>query len=79
MKVLVVEDEPQVVEFLVKGLREQGYTVESAMDGTEGEKLALSSHFDIILLDVILPNVNGYGFVEIRQHQIQTPIIMLQH
>lgn len=78
MKVLVVEDEPQVVEFLVKGLKEQGYTVESAMDGTEGEKLALSSHFDIILLDVILPNVNGYELCSrIRQHQIQTPIIML--
>ncbi|MDX9854854.1 MAG: response regulator transcription factor [Tenuifilaceae bacterium] len=78
MKVLVVEDEPQVVEFLVKGLREQGYTVESAMDGTEGEKLALSSHFDIILLDVILPNVNGYELCSrIRQQQIQTPIIML--
>jgi len=38
MKVLVVEDEPQVVEFLVKGLKEQGYTVESARDGTDGEK-----------------------------------------
>ncbi|HQB78055.1 MAG TPA: response regulator transcription factor, partial [Tenuifilaceae bacterium] len=44
----------------------------------EGEKLALSSHFDIILLDVILPNVNGYELCSrIRQQQIQTPIIML--
>jgi len=60
MKILLIEDEPQVVEFLRKGLTEKGYETEVAFDGQMGEKLASKGDFDLIILDVILPNINGY-------------------
>jgi two-component system copper resistance phosphate regulon response regulator CusR len=60
MKLLIVEDEPKVVDFLKKGLEEQGYEIDVAYDGQMGEKLALRNTYDVIIIDVVLPFINGY-------------------
>lgn len=78
MKILIVEDEQKVVEFLKKGLEELGYDTDVAYDGQMGEKLALREHYDIILLDVIIPGINGIELCKrIRTKNDQVPILML--
>ncbi len=78
MKILVVEDELKVADFLRKGLEEQGYSVEVAYDGQIGEKLALRNEFDMLILDVILPGINGYELCRrIREKKPQVPVLML--
>jgi len=78
MRILLIEDEPQVVEFLKKGLKEKGYETEVAFDGTLGERLALRGDFDLIILDVILPNKNGYDVCKsIREKGMKVPVLML--
>jgi DNA-binding response OmpR family regulator len=78
MKILLVEDEPKVVAFIKKGLEEQGYEVDVAYDGQMGERLALKNTYDIILLDVIIPHINGYELCKkIREKNQKVPIIML--
>lgn len=78
MKILVVEDEVKVAGFLKKGLEENGYVVEVAYDGQMGEKLGLRNHYDLMILDVILPYVNGNELCRrIRGKKQQVPILML--
>jgi len=78
MKILLVEDEPKVVEFIKKGLEEKGYEMEVAYDGQMGERLALKGKYDLIILDVILPYLNGYDLCKrIREKGLQIPILML--
>ncbi len=78
MKILLVEDEPKVIEFLKKGLEEQGYETEVAFDGQMGERLALSGKMDLIIVDVILPYINGYELCRrIRDKGLQVPVLML--
>lgn len=78
MKILIVEDEPQVVEFIRKGLTEKGYVTEVAFDGQMGERLASKGDFDLIILDVILPGINGYELCKnIREKGLQVPVLML--
>ena len=78
MKLLIIEDEPKVVEFLRQGLEEQGYEVEVAYDGQMGERLASRNTYDIILLDVVLPLINGYELCRrIREKKQEVPILML--
>lgn len=78
MKILIVEDEVKVTDFLRKGLEEQGHQVEVAYDGLIGEKLALRNNYDIMILDVILPGINGYELCRrIRESKESVPILML--
>lgn len=78
MKILIIEDEPKVVEFLKKGLEEHGYETDVAFDGQIGERLALKGDHDIIILDVILPYKNGYEVCKaIREKDQSIPILML--
>jgi len=78
MKVLLVEDNPQITEFLEKGLKEQGYAVDISSDGKEGFYLATTNTYDIIILDVMLPFLNGYELCkELRKNDITTPILMI--
>lgn len=78
MKILLIEDEPQVVEFLKKGLTEKGYEVEFAYDGYTGERLVSKGSFDLIILDVILPHLNGYELCRIiRDKGLNVPVLML--
>jgi len=78
LKLLVVEDETRMVELLRKGLAEEGHTVVCASDGSEGLDLARNYEFDVILLDIMLPKMNGYDLAQqIRKEKIAAPILML--
>jgi two-component system, OmpR family, copper resistance phosphate regulon response regulator CusR len=78
MKVLIVEDEPKVAHFLKKGLEEKGYKADIAYDGQTGEILALKNNYDIIILDLIMPVINGIELCKrIRLEKNEIPILML--
>ena len=77
-KILIIEDDQRLAENLVKGLSEKDFDTEVAYDGQIGLRFALSGKFDLILLDVNLPQMNGYEVLaKIREKDRQTPIIML--
>jgi two-component system copper resistance phosphate regulon response regulator CusR len=77
MKVLIIEDELNVASFIKKGLEEQSFIVDVAYDGQTGRQLALQNLYDIILLDVVLPHINGLQLCsQIRQFS-NVPILML--
>ena len=78
MNILLVEDEPKIAAFIRKGLEEQSYNVEQAFDGKTGKKLALEKKYDLIILDVILPELGGLDVCrEIRKQNEMVPILML--
>lgn len=77
-KILVVEDEAHVVSFIKKGLTEEGYEVTVAFDGKSGLQMALNNTFDIIVLDIMLPEMNGLEVCRaIREENPQVPILFL--
>lgn len=78
MRLLVVEDEKRMVELLHKGLTEEGHTVECATDGRGGLELAANYDFDVIILDVMMPRMDGYELAKhLRSQKIATPVLML--
>lgn len=77
-KILVVEDETHVVSFIKKGLTEENFEVTVAFDGKTGLQLALNSHYDFIILDIMLPEMNGLEVCKnIRKENQQVPILFL--
>ena len=78
MKILIVEDDAHILSFLTRGFNEDGYLVESSMEGEEGEYMACMNAYDIIILDWMLPGKNGLEILQnLRTKQIKTPVIML--
>ena len=78
MRLLVVEDEVKLAQYLHKGLSENGHVVDLAHDGVEGRRLALGGDYDLVLLDVMLPGVDGFGILaSMRQQGRKTPVLML--
>ncbi len=78
MRLLIVEDEPKMLDFLKRGLEEQRYAVDTAVNGEDGLHWALNFPYDVILLDVMLPGLNGLEVCQaLRNRHIQTPILML--
>jgi two-component system, OmpR family, copper resistance phosphate regulon response regulator CusR len=78
MKILLIDDDPQITSFVKMGLEENNYYVDIAYDGSLGENLALNKKFDVIILDVVLPGLNGYEVLKrIRNNNIKTPVLML--
>jgi two-component system copper resistance phosphate regulon response regulator CusR len=77
MKLLIVDDELKTTEYLKKGLSEQGCTVDIAHDGLEGRHLALEHDYDVIVLDVMLPALDGFSLLREVRRMRQTPVIML--
>jgi two-component system copper resistance phosphate regulon response regulator CusR len=77
MKILIVEDEPKAVEYLKAGLSEQGWTVDTAPDGEEGAFMASEFAYDVIVLDVMLPKMDGFALLSVIRARSQTPVIML--
>ena len=78
MNVLLIEDEPKVSGFIKKGLEEQGYTVNQAFNGRSGINTGIEKDFDVIILDVMLPNFNGFEVCKyIRRYKKEVPILML--
>lgn len=77
-RVLIIEDEAKTAAYLVKGLSESGYAVEVATDGEEGLRLASTSLFDLVLLDVMLPRLDGWVVMEhLRAAHKDLPVIFL--
>ncbi|MBT8481414.1 MAG: response regulator transcription factor [Myxococcales bacterium] len=78
MKVLVVEDDPKILAFVRKGLKEQGFAVEAAADGDEGLDLATATSFDVIVLDIMLPGRDGLSILRaLREQKNTVPVILL--
>lgn len=77
MKILVVEDEKRAAEYLRQGLAENGYTVEMALNGTDGLHLAMTGDHDLVILDVMLPGVDGFAVLSALRTAKQIPVLML--
>ena len=77
MRILVVEDETKMADYLRKALTESGYSVEIALDGLDGQHLVQESEFDLIILDVMLPGLNGWQLLQVIRRKWQTPVLFL--
>jgi DNA-binding response OmpR family regulator len=78
MNLLIVEDEARMAALLRKGLTEEGHTAACASDGVEGLAMAKSYEFDVIILDIMMPKLNGYELARrLRAEKVRTPILML--
>jgi two-component system copper resistance phosphate regulon response regulator CusR len=78
MRILLVEDQPDAADILVKGLREQGYAVDLAIDGEEADFKASIAPYDLIILDVMLPRKSGFELCrDLRASGSEVPILML--
>jgi len=78
MRILVIEDEQKVANFIKRGLKEEGYSVDVACDGEEGYLLAGDNEYDVIILDIMLPKMDGITLCKkLRAEKITTPILML--
>lgn len=78
MRILVVEDEAGVAGFIEQGLKETGYTVDVARNGTDGLEYALAYEYDAIVLDIMLPKMNGLDVLkEIRTRRVKSPVLLL--
>ena len=77
MRILIVEDESEIVRFLTLELQHEGYLVESRADGRSGLELALSGGFDLVLLDVMLPELNGIEVLRRLRRESAIPVILI--
>lgn len=78
MKILIVEDEPKTGDYLRQGLGEAGFVVDLARDGLDGLHLALNGEYDLIVLDVMLPSLDGWGILQtLRRGGHETPVLFL--
>ncbi|EDY38730.1 two component transcriptional regulator, winged helix family [Cyanobium sp. PCC 7001] len=78
MRILVVEDDAGILRFIRQGLTEAGYVVDSAADGRRGVECALTSDYDLIVLDVLLPELDGLSVLrQLRGQGLQTPVLLL--
>ncbi len=78
MRVLVIEDDRQVADFVVKGLKENGFAVDAAYDGRDGLFMAASEPYDVIVLDRMLPQVDGLSLLKtLRAADVEVPVLIL--
>ena len=77
MRILVVEDEVKAADYLRKGLSESGYVVEVAHNGIDGQFLVQESEFDLVILDVMLPGLDGWQLLQIIRRKSQVPVLFL--
>ena len=77
MKLLIVEDEAKLADYLRKGLSEEGYVIDVAANGIDGLHMASDGHYDLIVLDTMLPGIDGFGLLAALRQSKQTPVIML--
>jgi two-component system copper resistance phosphate regulon response regulator CusR len=77
MRILIVEDEPKMASYLRKGLLEASFRVDTAVDGKEGLFLALHEDYDVIVLDVMLPELDGLEVLRQLREQKRTPVLLL--
>lgn len=78
MKILIVEDEAKICDYLRQGLSEAGFVVDHARNGLDGNHLAMTEHYDLLILDVMLPDVDGWRILEsVREAGKQVPVLFL--
>lgn len=78
IRILVIEDEDEIADFILRGLREEGFTVERAADGREGSAQLQNGHWDVVLLDWWLPVIDGLSLLRrFRQTNRTTPVLFL--
>ena len=78
MKILIVEDEPKTGDYLRQGLSEAGFVVDLAQDGADGLHLALQGEYDLVILDVMLPGLDGWQVLQsLRRRGLQMPVLFL--
>jgi two-component system copper resistance phosphate regulon response regulator CusR len=77
MRVLLVEDEAKLAEYVRKGLSENGFVVDVAKDGIDGKHLALQGDYDLVVLDVMLPGIDGFAVLKALRESRNTPVLML--
>ncbi len=78
MRILVVEDEKKIAEFIRRGLREEGYSVDTVYDGNQAHFLATTQDYDLIILDLMIPGMDGISLCRrLRDDKIATPILIL--
>jgi len=77
MRILVVEDEPRLLRNLAKALREEGYAVDTAEEGEDGAFKALNNAYDALVLDVMLPKLDGWELLARLRKKKSTPVLML--
>ena len=77
MRLLVIDDEVKLAEYLRKGLTEEGYVVDVAHNGVEGLHLAMEADYDLLVLDGMLPGIDGLGLLAALRQSKQTPVLML--
>lgn len=78
MRILIIEDEKKMGDYLRQGLTENGYVVDLARDGVDGQHLALTGDYDLILLDVMLPGIDGWSVMrELRRADKTMPVLFL--
>src|SRR5215831_10211644 len=78
MRVLVIEDDDKIASFVTNGLKQAGFNTSRAADGADGLRLALNDHYDVAVVDVMLPRLDGLGLIEeLRRQRVNTPVIVL--
>lgn len=77
MRILIVEDEIKSADYLKKGLSDSGYQVEISHDGLDGLFIAQSGEFDLLILDVMLPGLDGWSFIRRFRERSQIPVLFL--
>lgn len=77
MRVLVVEDEPKLASYLQKGLGENGHVVDIAGDGIDGAHMAVHGEYDLVLLDVMLPGIDGFAILKAIRQRKDVAVLML--
>jgi len=78
MKILLVEDDQDIASFVAKGLKEAGFATDHAADGVEGLDLALYENYDAVIVDIMLPRMDGLSLIrELRKKDTKVPIIIL--
>jgi two-component system, OmpR family, copper resistance phosphate regulon response regulator CusR len=77
MRLLVIEDEPKTRDYLRKGLEESGFTVDTASNGADGLHLALEEPYDLVVLDVMLPQIDGWKVIQQLRQKKGTPVLFL--
>ena len=78
MRILVIEDEPRILDFLRLGLEAEGFGVDAAEDGAVGLHLALAGEYELVILDLLLPRVDGLRLLsELRQARGDLPVLIL--
>ncbi len=78
MRLLLVEDDHKIAQFVVNGLREAGFAVDHAADGEDGLHLALTEPYDVAVVDLMLPKIDGLTLIEkVRKNNINTPVLIL--